>query len=588
MKHCNNHVYQYETSERNTGPLSEEKAQYRFEFEEFEGQLGKMLLDRILRTILPPALHRTWETIFNLPHNDAEPYVSSTLIAKQAGRSLRVIEDDIKRFKDMNLLETYSDLIDAKDGKSFAAERKNFANLYKLAHEYLLWEQSQGFRMYPPDVRHADLVRANRELYKKLIRFENYRRILENKKTGPKGKRNSEENTEVPNLWGKAKNNNELRDVSRKKLVLSATYESHSLIIDSIEDSNLTQDKFIVTQDSPLTRRDACEYPHDERSPHEGFTMGSGKGSGEQYDFVVPNKPQQRMTSQRETEPSSQSNAPQTAKNTTAQQKSKAYIEAFLQEKDRKANTPKQERCNRWLASEELRKECRSIVNLYSHIADRLNDQNPKSTETLLSKIFQQSGMSEEEFIVYVDYAKQKVCSIPQDKIRKRGADGKANRTPLFLQILKDALKRGIEACIEDDRRADEVRNMTKFMNQQPTTEIGQDSIDQVIEEILRPEIEASYQVQAEIMAKVEDSAGAEELVVEPMQEDQWKIAKNQIMDIIPERAFVIISQMQQCNCGCKIIVRQGAVVDCIACNPPNKWPKHVKEKIAKIVRDIA
>ena len=103
---------------------------------------------------------------------------------------------------------------------------------------------------------------------------------------------------------------------------------------------------------------------------------------------------------------------------------------------------------------------------MYSHIADRLNDQNPKSTATLLAKMQKESEMSDEEFIAHIDYAKQKVLSIPEAKIHKRGADGKANRTPLFLKVLKDALKRGIQACQEDDRRAEEVRSMFKVVEQ--------------------------------------------------------------------------------------------------------------------------
>ncbi len=66
--------------------------------------------------------------------------------------------------------------------------------------------------MYPPDKRYIDLIKANRELYNKLVRFDNYKRVLENKKTGPRQKTlkpqegRYEEDQESTGILGEANN----------------------------------------------------------------------------------------------------------------------------------------------------------------------------------------------------------------------------------------------------------------------------------------------------------------------------------------------------------------------------------------------
>ncbi len=327
--------------------------------------------------------------------------------------------------------------------------------------------------------------------------------------------------------------------------------------------------------------------------------IGGSKGA-EEYSFSIPNSAQQGNISSREAEPNRKGNVRRTVKELLAQQESRRYIEAVLTEEDRKHSTPKQERRKKWLESEELRKECKGIVNMYSHIADRLNDQNPKSTETLLAKMQKELGMSDEEFIAHVDYARQKVLSIPQDKIRKRGADGQPNRTPLFIQILKDALKRGIDTCQEDDQRADEIRNMVKVMNQQPApvVEIEQEVFDEVVDTFLRPALEASRQTREEILAEILPSGSSHELQVGQPQEpteqnqaqtfelptDKWTSAKYRILEVIPSRIIVIVSRMQTCSCGCKIIARKGSLAGCVVCKPPVDWSSKVRTEIAGIV----
>src|SRR5260370_34047486 len=61
---------------------------------------------------------------------------------------------------------------------------KDFSALYALAYEYHLWTQSPEY--IPPEREYVDLICADHQLYHKLIRFDNYRRILVCAKPGRK------------------------------------------------------------------------------------------------------------------------------------------------------------------------------------------------------------------------------------------------------------------------------------------------------------------------------------------------------------------------------------------------------------------
>jgi hypothetical protein len=613
----NNQAYQYScegTSERSTGPLSgdqeqmhgqQEQPQYRFDFPEFEGRKGFLLLDKILDTIIPQAAYKVWRKIYDLVQCDPKPYIGSEAIAAQADVTYRQINRALQALKEMGLMEEVPSIAYSKDGKGFAVIRKDFTNLYKFAHEYHLWMNSQGFAMYPPDRKFASLIEANRHLYAKLVRFENYRIILKTEKRGPKQvmtelvRWDSKDTIKLDQnvQLGEAMNNDLEICVGTSKYQRESLYESdNSNYLASIKASNHAQDLNLI-QDSPLLGGSGGEHPQFEGGTHEeDFDLKCGKGSNEEYSFEIPSATQENI-SQRETNPKDKRNVPQTAKELSPQQKGKALIEAVLNEEDRKAHTPKQERRNKWLESEELRKECKGIVNMYSHIADRLNDQNPKSTETLLAKMQKEIGMSDEEFIKHVDYARQKVLSIPQDKIRKRGADGQPNRTPLFLQILKDALKRGIAACQEDDRRADEIRNMFRVVEQpapqlDQEPEIDQEVFNQVVDECLRPALEARHQTREEIMAKVEavepeqDPAAQEPEIDAGYQDwhDQLEASAKEIKAATGLNAYVG-GECQEC--GCKIKIRVGWTPVCGWCKPHESWSDEVRTQVLSAIREV-
>jgi hypothetical protein len=602
----NNHACQYgEISRRNTGPLEQEQQQpqYRFEFEEFEERKGFLLLDKILDTIIPQAGYKVWRKIYDLVPNDPKPYVGSETLAAQADVTYRQINRALQALKEMGLMEEKTGLAHTKDGKGFAVIRKDFTNLYRFAHEYYLWMNSQGFAMYPPDRRFADMIKENRHLCAKLERFENYRIILKTERRGPKQvmtellRWNSKDTIKLDEnvQLGEERTNDLKLCVGTSKYQSESLYESNKLVIDSLLDSNLTQEKSFVTQDSPLTRRDDGEYPHDERGTHsEGETTGGSKGN-EKPDLVsIPDQDRNNFPS--EPEPKVKRNVPQTAKELSPQQKGKALIEAVLNEEDRKAHTPKQERRNKWLESKELQDRCKPIANLYSHIAEKLNDQNEKSTTTLLCKMFEESGKVEEDFIACVDYARQKVLSIPADKIRKRGADGKPNRTPLFIQILKDALKRGVAACQEDDRHADEVRNMFKVVEQEKAEQDAElDARDQALAGMEHDQDIQDMLYQAAVQScAMQDEIEAQCEVVEPepspaaQEHDRWRdqleASAKEIKSTTGLHAYV----GGECeHCGCKIKVRIGWQPHCGWCEQPQSWTEDISARVANAIRDV-
>jgi len=587
----------------------------KYKYEEFEDYAGEDLLKEIISAILPLALARTWEKTMSF--GSAKPWVGTERISQRAQVTQRKIQQDLKDLQDLGLLEVkigYETTVNNGQITEYRAEYKDFSKLYDLAHEYNMWRKSRGYLIYQPTFADCMRLREKHELflklqedreyhkdlqenepetlneildgewhYKYLLKFHNYRRLLLQKLKG----------TSEKSLGGARTHNGHLLRKTKNSDLVSTPYEAIlNSNIDSMLDSNLTQEKSSVTQVSPLTRRDECEYPHDEGGTHEDFTMGSGKGANSaEYSFEIPPR---GNISQREVEPKVQRNGPRTAKEITAQQKGKALIEAVLNEEDRKAHTPKQERRNKWLESEELRKEHKGIVNMYSHIADRLNDQNPKSTETLLAKMQKESGMSEEEFIMHVDYARQKVCSIPQDKIRKRGADGKPNRTPLFIQILKDALKRGIAACQEDDRHADEVRNMFKVVEQEKAEVSAElDARDQALAGMENdPEVQSMlYQAAVQSAARQDEiEAGMKAAEPEPAPpvldgwRDQLEAKAKEIKATTGLNAYV----GGECEeCGCKIKIRVGWTPVCGWCKPHESWSDETRAQVLNAIREV-
>ncbi len=160
----------------------------KYGYPEFAGYDGKRLLDRVLQQMLTYATWRTWHFSdeFVAPGNDC--YVGPSRLAAEIRPGVRKVEMDFKALRDQGLLQIYPDyrLMKNANGQvqKFAVIIKDFTALYALAHEYYLWTISPGY--IPPQREFVDLILQNEELTQKLIRFDNYRRLLCCKKPGRK------------------------------------------------------------------------------------------------------------------------------------------------------------------------------------------------------------------------------------------------------------------------------------------------------------------------------------------------------------------------------------------------------------------
>jgi hypothetical protein len=160
----------------------------KYKYDEFDGFAGERLLKSILRKVLPLALFETWQVLAEENQargNDA--FLGITKLAEYRQRSDRKMRMDLDDLQGRQLLTIRHDwkIFRQADGsmKASPVSIKDFERLYDLAYEYYQWTQSDWY--IPPDRDFADLIHENELLMKKLMRFDNYRRLLCNKKPGP-------------------------------------------------------------------------------------------------------------------------------------------------------------------------------------------------------------------------------------------------------------------------------------------------------------------------------------------------------------------------------------------------------------------
>lgn len=138
-------------------------------------------LHRVLKTILPVALYRTWLAAIEFQQNGYLPCVQIADLAYVVGRHVRTVEIDIKKMRDRGLVTTRF----IRYGDRWLMELC-FDELYERAYEYLVWEHSEYY--LPPHRSNLAALNADEEIWYFLGQFDNYRRLFENKKPGPKAK----------------------------------------------------------------------------------------------------------------------------------------------------------------------------------------------------------------------------------------------------------------------------------------------------------------------------------------------------------------------------------------------------------------
>jgi hypothetical protein len=157
-------------------------------YPEFAGYAGERYLDTLIQQILPYALWRTWHYAVDYQAPGNVCYVGTARLASRVKPGVRKIEIDFQELEARGLMRKYAARLPVlqEDGsfKGEAVTVKDFTALYALAHEYHLWTHSDE---YIPAARdQIDPILADPRLLAKVLRFDNYRRLIECRKPGRK------------------------------------------------------------------------------------------------------------------------------------------------------------------------------------------------------------------------------------------------------------------------------------------------------------------------------------------------------------------------------------------------------------------
>ena len=170
-------------------PLDQVELTAKYKYPIFEGFSGERYLKSILRKILPLSLYATWDILvvdFQARGNDA--YLSVSRLAEARERTERKIRLDLAELKARKLLcyRLTQKAFRQRDGstKIKTVVVKDFDGLYDLAYEYHVWCESECHIDADRDL--MDAVKQNDLLCRKLLRFDNYRRLLCNQCPGRK------------------------------------------------------------------------------------------------------------------------------------------------------------------------------------------------------------------------------------------------------------------------------------------------------------------------------------------------------------------------------------------------------------------
>lgn len=165
-------------------------------YPEFAGPDGERYLLSLAQRFAPFALWRTWQALVSYQAPGKECYVGVGRLVDQRKRhtGLSVGVKDRKIYLDLQAMEergwltmTRVRLSHVEDDGTiihYTATVKDFTGFYATAHDYHLWLNAAEY--IEPERENVALILADPELTKRLIRFENYRRLLLCGKPGPK------------------------------------------------------------------------------------------------------------------------------------------------------------------------------------------------------------------------------------------------------------------------------------------------------------------------------------------------------------------------------------------------------------------
>jgi hypothetical protein len=149
-------------------------------YPEFDGKDGERYLFDIIAKILPWSLGRTWQAAVSYQAPGQECYVSVERMLERVGPKERKIYMDYDEMERRGCLEQrrVRQPFPGKDGTVVyhAVTVKDFRGLYAIAHDYHLWITSNEY--LAPERANLPLFLEDDALLRRLIRFENYRRLL--------------------------------------------------------------------------------------------------------------------------------------------------------------------------------------------------------------------------------------------------------------------------------------------------------------------------------------------------------------------------------------------------------------------------
>ncbi len=162
----------------------------KYVYPEFAGYSGERYLDTLIQQIQPYALWRTWHYAVDYQAPGNVCYVGTTRLASRVKPGIRKIELDFQELQARGLMRKYAARLPIKQDddttKLEAVTVKDFTPLYDLAHEYHLWTHSDEY--IPASRDQIDLILDDARLLAKVLRFDNYRRLIECRKPGRKSK----------------------------------------------------------------------------------------------------------------------------------------------------------------------------------------------------------------------------------------------------------------------------------------------------------------------------------------------------------------------------------------------------------------
>jgi len=149
-------------------------------YPEFAGYAGKQYLMSIIVKIAPLALERTWRIADGYRAPGKECYVSVERMLERVGPKARKIYLDFEAMEERGWLRQRRERMAFKNKEGttvyHAVTVKDFGGLYDTAHNYHLWITSPEY--LAPEQENLSLILKDDALIKRLIKFENYRRLM--------------------------------------------------------------------------------------------------------------------------------------------------------------------------------------------------------------------------------------------------------------------------------------------------------------------------------------------------------------------------------------------------------------------------